>query len=190
MTSKLNSAPSNYSKCKISAKFNKVKIWTLISMGVVSRRPQGSQKISQVKTTSKMNSAPSNYSKCKISAKFNKVKIWTLISMGVVSRRPKGITKNCSGQNNLKNEFSNIKLLRVQIFSKIWQLLKITIRRGHFLTFLGSKMPPRGRTRIFWYTPLVPNHSEQLSLAPVKKSSKSDARFWRYRLKRANFKPF
>ena len=40
--------------------------------------------------------------------------------------------KKTLGQKNIKNEFSTIKLLRVQIFSKIWQLLKITIIGGDF----------------------------------------------------------
>ena len=37
--------------------------------------------------------------------------------MGVVSWRLKGGHEKFLGQNNLKNEFGNIKLLRVQIFS-------------------------------------------------------------------------
>ena len=39
------------------------------------------------------------------------------------------------GKKNIRNEFSTIKLARVQIFSQIGQLLKITIRGGQFLTF-------------------------------------------------------
>ena len=62
---------------------------------------------------------------------------------------PQTVTTNFWGQNNIKNEFSTIKLLRMQIFSKIQQLLKNHYLRGGFLTFLGSKMPPGGRTRIF-----------------------------------------
>ena len=53
-----------------------------------------------------MNSATSNYSKCKFSAKSNNLP-------------PLGGHKNFLGQNNIKNEFSTIILLRVQIFSKI-----------------------------------------------------------------------
>ena len=49
---------------------------------------------------------------------------------------PQGVTTNFGGQKNIKNEFRPIKLLRVQIFSKIRQLLKITILGG-FLTFRG-----------------------------------------------------
>ena len=37
---------------------------------------------------------------------------------------PQGVTKTFWGQNNIKNEICTIKLLRVQIFSKIRQLLK------------------------------------------------------------------
>ena len=62
---------------------------------------------------------------------------------------PQGVTTTFWGQNDIKNEFSIIKLLRVQTFSKIQQLLKNHYLRGDFLIFLGSKMPPRGRTRIF-----------------------------------------
>ena len=57
---------------------------------------------------------------------------------------PRGVTKNFPGQNNIKNEFNTIKLLRVQIFSKIWQLLKNHYHRGIFLTFWGAKSPPKG----------------------------------------------
>ena len=56
---------------------------------------------------------------------------------------PQGVT-TFWGQNNIKNEISTIKLLRVQIFSKIQQLLKITILGGIFLHFLGQKCPPGG----------------------------------------------
>ena len=44
-------------------------------------------------------------------------------------------------KNNIKNEFSNIKLLTIQIFIKICQILK-TI--GGFFTFFLEKMPRRG----------------------------------------------
>ena len=44
--------------------------------------------------------------------------------MGGVSRRSKGGHDNVFGQNKIKNEFSAIKLARVQIFSQIGQLLK------------------------------------------------------------------
>ena len=37
--------------------------------------------------------------------------------------------------------------------------------------------PPGGQTRIFKHTALRPNHSGQLSLTSVQKSSKSDAQF-------------
>ena len=43
-------------------------------------------------------------------------------SMGGVSRRPKGVKTTFFGQNNIKNEFRAIKLVRVQIFSQIGQL--------------------------------------------------------------------
>ena len=36
--------------------------------------------------------------------------------------KPKGVTKTFLGQNNIKNEFRTIKLLEMQIFSKISQL--------------------------------------------------------------------
>ena len=48
-----------------------------------------------------------------------------------------GGSKNFLGQNNSKNEFSTIKLLRVQIFSKIHYL------RGIFNIF-GVKNAPQG----------------------------------------------
>ena len=56
-----------------------------------------------------------------------------------------GVTKTFLGQNNIKNEFSAIKLLRVQIFSKIWQLLRNHYHRGDL--YGGQKSPP-GETRI------------------------------------------
>ena len=40
--------------------------------------------------------------------------------------------KKILGRKNIKNEFSTIKLLRVQIFSKIWQLLKNHYDWGDF----------------------------------------------------------
>ena len=66
-----------------------------------------------------------------------------------VKNPPRGGHKNFLGQNNIKNEFSTIKLLRVQIFSKIWQLLKNHYHMGGFLTFLGAKKPPRGELEFF-----------------------------------------
>ena len=57
----------------------------------------------------------------------------------------KGVTKKISGQNNIKNEFSTMKLLRVQIFSKIWQLLKNHYHRGIFNILGGKKPPPGGK---------------------------------------------
>ena len=50
-----------------------------------------------------------------------------------------GVTKKFLGQKNIKNEFSTIKLLKVQIFSKIWQLLENHYQRGDFF---GKKTPP------------------------------------------------
>ena len=98
---------------------------------------------------------------------------------------PPGGHNNFLGQNNIKNEISTIKLLRVQIFSKIRKLLKnhylrgvlniwggkmppvvtttlkITILDGGFLTFLRSKMPPGGElefSRHIHYDFLKGNH--------------------------------
>ena len=45
---------------------------------------------------------------------------------------PQGVTTTFLGQNNIKNEISTIKLLRVQIFSKTQQLLKNHYLRGDF----------------------------------------------------------
>ena len=59
----------------------------------------------------------------------------------------------------------------MQIFSQIYRLLKNHYRTH--LTFWCQKCP-LGETIIFWYTPLVSNHSEKLSLTSVKNSSKSD----------------
>ena len=75
ITSKMNSAPSNYSECKFSAKFDNFKKIT-ISRGFhniwgVKMPPWGSQQTFWVQNTSKMKSAPSNYSECKFSAKSN-----------------------------------------------------------------------------------------------------------------------
>ena len=69
---------------------------------------------------------------------------------GVLGQNPPwaGVTKFFLGQKNIKNEFSTIKLLRVQIFSKIWQLLKIAIIGGDFY-ILGAKMPPRVELEFF-----------------------------------------
>ena len=61
---------------------------------------------------------------------------------------PREVTKFFSGQNNIKNEFSTIKLLRVQIFSKIWQLLKNHYHRA-ILNIFRAKMPPQEGTRTF-----------------------------------------
>ena len=62
---------------------------------------------------------------------------------------PRGNHKKILAQNNIKNEFSTIKLLRVQIFSKIWQLLKNHYHRGGFFYIFGGKKAPQGGTRIF-----------------------------------------
>ena len=43
---------------------------------------------------------------------------------------PQTVTTTFWDQNNIKNEISTIKLLRVQIFSKIQQLLKNHYLRG------------------------------------------------------------
>ena len=51
----------------------------------------------------------------------------------------KGVTNSFLGQNNIKIEFSTIKLLRVQIFSKIRQLLKNHYLRGFLNIFWGVK---------------------------------------------------
>ena len=57
----------------------------------------------------------------------------------------RGATTTFLGQNNFKNEFNTIKLLRMQIFSKIWKLLKITHKGGgDFLNLGGKKCPPGG----------------------------------------------
>ena len=69
--------------------------------------------------------------------------------MGVVSRGPKGVTKYFLGQNNIKIKFSTIKLLKVQNFSQIQQLLKNHYQKGAFLTFLGSKMPSGSELEFF-----------------------------------------
>ena len=67
----------------------------------------------------------------------------------VSQRRPrKKIIKNGGGQsqsckNNNRNEFSTIKLLRMQIFSKIRQLLKKHYHRG-IINFFWGKNPQRG----------------------------------------------
>ena len=47
--------------------------------------------------------------------------------------------KNYFWSNNIKNEFNIIKLLRVQIFSKIQTLLKIAIMGGIFNIFGRQK---------------------------------------------------
>ena len=58
-------------------------------------------------------------------------------------KMPQGVTTTFCGQNNIKNEFSALKLLRVKIVSKIQQLLKIAILRGIFNIF-GVKNAPQG----------------------------------------------
>ena len=57
---------------------------------------------------------------------------------------PQGVTTTFWGQNNIKNEISTIKLLRVQIFSKIQQLLKNHYLRGGFFNIFGVKNAPQG----------------------------------------------
>ena len=61
---------------------------------------------------------------------------------------PQRVTTTFWGHINIKNEISTIKLLRVQIFSKIQQLLKNHYLRG-FLTFSGVKMPAMGPQQLF-----------------------------------------
>ena len=81
--------------------------------------PKISQLLLGVKITSKMNSVPSKYSVYRFYRTF-----W--------------------GQNNIKNEISTIKLLRVQVFSKIRQLFKkIALTRGIFNIFWGKNAPRR-----------------------------------------------
>ena len=77
----MNSATSNYSKCKFSAKSNNFKKSLSLSLlknhhrrstleGVKMPPPLGGHKnFFWVNITSKMNPAPSNYSECKFSAK-------------------------------------------------------------------------------------------------------------------------
>ena len=62
-------------------------------------------------------------------------------------KHPRGHNKFW-GSKNIKNEFRPIKLLRVQIFSKIRQLLKITILGG-FLNIWGLKCPSGGHNNFF-----------------------------------------
>ena len=57
---------------------------------------------------------------------------------------PPGDHNTFWGQNNIKNEFSSIKLLRMQIFSKIQQLLK-NHYLGGFLTELELAVVAVGR---------------------------------------------
>ena len=74
---------------------------------------------------------------------------------------PQGVTTTFWDQNNIKNEISTIKLLRMQIFSKIQQILKNHYLRGGFLTFLESKMPPGGElefSRHIHYDIIKENH--------------------------------
>ena len=61
----------------------------------------------------------------------------------------RGVTTTFWGQNNTKNEFSIIKLLRVQIFSQMGQLLKNHYYSPLFLNILGVKKTPLGATKIF-----------------------------------------
>ena len=62
--------------------------------------------------------------------------------MGGVSRRPKGGHDNCFGQNNIKNEFSAIKLVRLKIFSQIGQILKKSLLGGSKRGYFEYKNPP------------------------------------------------
>ena len=62
--------------------------------------------------------------------------------MGGVSRRPKRGHNNFFGQNNIKNEFSAIKLVKVQIFSQIGQLLKKSLSGGSKRGYFEYKNPP------------------------------------------------
>ena len=71
-----------------------------------------------------------------------RLKIITILTFWEI-KIPQRITTTFGGQNNIKNEFSTVEILNVQIFSKISQLLKIKISQG-FLTFQGVKMPPGG----------------------------------------------
>ena len=57
-----------------------------------------------------------------------------------VKNPPKGVTIFL-GHNNIKNEFSTIKLFRAHIFSKIRQLLK---NHYHFNIFGGKNAPQGG----------------------------------------------
>ena len=62
--------------------------------------------------------------------------------MGGVSQRPKGGNDNFFGKKTIKNEFSTIKLVKVQIFSQIGQLLKKSLLKGgNFQHFLGGNAP-------------------------------------------------
>ena len=81
----------------------------------------------------KLNSASSNYSDCNFSAKSNNFYKITVIrgfnNFGGLNA-PYVVTKTFWGQNNTKNEFRTIKLLRLQFFKQIKKIKKITIRAG------------------------------------------------------------
>ena len=64
---------------------------------------------------------------------------------------PQGITTTFLGQNNIKNEISTIKLLRVQIFSKIQQLLNYYLRGGFFNIFGVKNAPQGGELEFSWH---------------------------------------
>ena len=85
---------------------------------------------------------------------------------------PQGVTTTFCGQNNTKNEISTIKLLRVQIFSKIQQLLK-NLRGGIFNIF-GVKNAPQGGElefpRHIHYDFLKGNHKGSFHTKNWKKS--------------------
>ena len=57
-------------------------------------------------------------------------------------KTPLGWSHFFLGQNNIKNEFSTIKLLRVQISRKICQFFKNHYHGGIFNIFWGKKAPP------------------------------------------------
>jgi len=56
----------------------------------------------------------------------------------------KGVTTTFFGQNNIKNEFRAIKLVRVQIFSQIGQLLKKSLLGAQKGGILNTKTPQKG----------------------------------------------
>ena len=69
-----------------------------------------------------MNSAPSNYSKCKFQPNRTKLINEPKNQWAGSADAQKGVTTTFFGKNNIKNEFSTIKLLKVQIFSQIGQI--------------------------------------------------------------------